>query len=237
MLISFRGAIYYATAMLRRLKNAAQEANSSNDRRLDEMSNRLDVVCHTTKDIKRKVKAVNMEELEERKRAEYKELGELLKDFKEETKEVKQAIPQQEKQGKEMMMDWVEVVKKGRGRRSGGPRVVIEFPKEGERKKRSDLIECLDKKGGEVRVKSIRRQGKNMVVEVHSEEDIGKLRESEKIKAAGFKVDGKPKLRKPRILIRGVEKDSKKKHWLKQLRVEMGKFLKVLQRGERKMYL
>ncbi|CAH1389894.1 unnamed protein product [Nezara viridula] len=53
----------------------------------------------------------------------------------------------------------------------------------------------------------MRWHGRNMVVELHDENDVEELRKDEKVREAGFMVDGEPKLRKPRILIRGVDKE------------------------------
>lgn len=57
-------------------------------------------------------------------------------------------------------------------------------------------------------------------MEVHSEKDIEQLRKSEKIKEAGFVVNGEPDMRDPCAIIRGVEsnfedKDVKESIWRK----------------------
>lgn len=97
---------------------------------------------------------------------------------------------------------WSEVVKKGVKRNTKGNMVVIEVPKgKGGKEAREELIRCLDPKAGEGRVKGIRRQGKDFVVEVHDTCDVEKLRGEERLSAAGFRVDGEPRLDDPRVII------------------------------------
>lgn len=72
-------------------------------------------------------------------------------------------------------------------------------------------MKCLDPKEGEVRIRNIRRQGKNFVLEVDSEKDLAELKKNEKIKEAGFKVNGEPNLRDPCLIVRGVDREMEEK--------------------------
>ncbi|KAG8232533.1 hypothetical protein J437_LFUL012164 [Ladona fulva] len=85
-------------------------------------------------------------------------------------------------------------------------RVVIEVPKEIQSSEaRKKLESCLDPKLGNVRIRAIRKQGKNFVVEMHDEDDVTNLRLLRKFDEVGFTVDGEPNLNDPRIIIYDID--------------------------------
>lgn len=87
--------------------------------------------------------------------------------------------------------------------------VVVHPPKEGERNKlRETLGDLLNKKSGEVRVKGIRRQGRDFVVEVHDTTDVDRLK-TLGLEGKGFIVNGEPRLRDPRVMIFDVDREIK----------------------------
>lgn len=102
---------------------------------------------------------------------------------------------------------WSEVV----GRRKRGPRVIVVKEKGGNENVRQELVKCLDPKEGEVRVRNIRRQGRNFVVEVHSEKDLLELEKSVKVREAGFEANGESNLRDPCVMIQGVGRKMEEK--------------------------
>lgn len=121
---------------------------------------------------------------------------------------------------------WSEVVKRGKKKR--GPLVVIErTEKVGVREAREELVRCLDPTDGDIRVRSIRRQGRNFVLEVHDEDDLGRLREIKRFEEVGFKVDGEPNLSSPRVVVHDVDGEMKEEEvaksvWRKNGRVFEG---------------
>lgn len=125
---------------------------------------------------------------------------------------------------------WATVAKRRSGRRRG-PQVVVEAPKE---KRREDLVKCLNPKQGEVRVRGMRRQGKDYVLEVEAEEDIERLRVNEALKEEGFKVDGVPKLMRPRVAIFGVDKDISREELLGAVEVRNKELFQGWSDGERR---
>lgn len=103
---------------------------------------------------------------------------------------------------------WSEVVK--RGKKERGPMVVIErTEKVGVKEAREELVKCLDPTDGDIRIRSIRKQGRSFVVEVHDDADLGKLRELKMIGEVSFKVDGEPNLLSPRIVVHDVDGEMK----------------------------
>lgn len=95
-----------------------------------------------------------------------------------------------------------------RRRRKKGPSVVLEGPGgEGREITREQVVKCLDPKKGEVRVRGLRRMGKDFVIEVHGEDDVERLRGNVALGEIGVKVDGAPKLRWPRIYVHDVDRE------------------------------
>lgn len=81
-----------------------------------------------------------------------------------------------------------------------------------------DVRNELERREAEVRMRNIRRQGKNFVIEGLSEKDLTELRKSDKMKEAEFVVNGEPDMRDPCVIVRGVdteieENDIKKSIW------------------------
>ncbi|KAG8226756.1 hypothetical protein J437_LFUL004407 [Ladona fulva] len=147
-------------------------------------------------------------------RGEIKEVGkilrdetgnsEIIKDLREEGKKIFQEV-RSIKETEKMETDgtWSEVVK---GRRRRGPQVVIEVPKEIQSSEARKMLEsCLDPKLGNVRIRAIRKQGKNFVVEMHDEDDVTNLKLLRKFDEVGFTVDGEPNLNDPRIIIYDID--------------------------------
>lgn len=84
---------------------------------------------------------------------------------------------------------WSEIT----GRKRRGPRVVVDVKEQGVTEDvRAHLVKCLDPTEGEVRVRNITHRRRNFVVEVHLETDLEKLRRIERIRKAGFEVNGEP---------------------------------------------
>lgn len=100
-----------------------------------------------------------------------------------------------------------------RRRKPRGPKGILEVPEETGRSQvtREQVIKCLNPKKGEVKIRGLRRQGKEFVIEVHGGEDLQKLRSNVALGQVGVKVDGVAKLKWLRALIhdedRGIEKE------------------------------
>jgi hypothetical protein len=113
--------------------------------------------------------------------------------------------------------NWAEVTKRTKKKR--GAMVVVQTPKGVERgKSREVLGNCLNTKSGEIRVKAIRNQGKDFVMEVHDNSDIDKLR-ALGLEEKGFVVDGEPRLNDPKIIIYEVDQDIEQGDILEAIRI------------------
>jgi hypothetical protein len=90
---------------------------------------------------------------------------------------------------------WAEVTRRRRKKKVWGSMVVAHAPKEGETgKDREELGDLLGKKQWEVRVRAIRRQGRDFVLEVNDSSDVDKLKG---LGLEGFRVNGGLRLRTP----------------------------------------
>jgi hypothetical protein len=102
---------------------------------------------------------------------------------------------------------WAEVARRPRRKKAERTMVVVQPPSEGDRGHlRKVLGGLLDRKSGEVRVKGLRSQGRNFVLEVHDRSDVDKLK-SLGLEGKGFKVNGEPRLRDPKVIIFGVDRE------------------------------
>lgn len=103
--------------------------------------------------------------------------------------------------------------------RKRGPQVVVEPPEKVDYEEaRSELLNCLDPKESSLRVKGIRKYGERFIIEVHDEEDMQSLRRNPGLAKSGFRLDGEPDMRRPRLIVYDVERDMGEEDIIKAVR-------------------
>lgn len=69
------------------------------------------------------------------------------------------------------------------------------------------MVKCLDPKKGDVRVRGLRKQGKDFVIELQGDEDLERLRHNTALGEIGVKVGGAARLKWPRVIVHDVARD------------------------------